>query len=324
MNFERLSQYKILFMGSPYTAQVALEKLIDSSANIVGLVCQPDKELGRGRKIVTLPIKEYALSKGIKVYQPIKVKGNVDFIEEIHSLNVDFIIVSAYGQILPDDFIKLPKYDILNIHYSLLPKYRGASPVNQAILNGDSETGVSIMRIVKKLDAGDVFYSKGVEVAQKNAVELMSELAILGAEMIVTVLADYEKFLANKIEQDEAETTYAPMINKEDGLIDWESSAELISRKVRGLQPWPNAYTYLDGKQMILYKVEIIDDADVAGFDKSTECGTILIDKDKFFVKCKVGALKILELQLEGRKRLSTKEFLMGYKATVTKFSASI
>jgi len=298
---------KVIYMGTPSIAIKPLESLINhSEINVPLVICQPDKPKGRGKKLSPPPVKEFAEAAGIEVYQPLSLKDNKELIQKISDIESDFIVVVAYGRILPKDILYSAKYAPINVHFSLLPKYRGAAPVNWAIVNGEEQTGVTTMLMSEGLDEGDILLQESTEIDLKNSIELSEELSELGAELIAKTLINFEEIEPQK--QNHRLSSYAPVIKKKDGLIDWAASASQIERMIRGFQPWPSAFSYVNGKLIKLFKAEVVEN-----IKSSDEPGTIIeINKESFTVKCGKDFLRILELQMEGKKRTTVKNFLSG------------
>lgn len=306
----------ILFMGTPDFAQESLKSLVENNYKVIGVVTNPDKPKGRGMKLVASPVKEYALEKNIPVYQPIKVRNNKEFIDKIKTLNPDVICVVAYGKILPKEILEIPKYGCINVHASLLPKYRGAAPIQWAVLNGDKETGVTTMYMDVGMDTGDMILKEKVEIGEDETTgELWDRLSKIGGELLVETLKQIENGTAPREKQSD-NFTMAPMLNKEMSKIDWKNkTAQEIKNLVRGLNPIMGAYTFLKGKKIKFWKVDVsnkkldeIEDVD------NLENGTILLadQKEGLFIKTKEGVLKVIEIQGENAKRMSIGAFLRG------------
>lgn len=306
----------ILFMGTPDFAQESLKSLVENNYKVIGVVTNPDKPKGRGMKLVASPVKEYALEKNIPVYQPIKVRNNKEFIDKIKTLNPDVICVVAYGKILPKEILEIPKYGCINVHASLLPKYRGAAPIQWAVLNGDKETGVTTMYMDVGMDTGDMILKEKVEIGEDETTgELWDRLSKIGGELLVETLKQIENGTAPREKQSD-NFTMAPMLNKEMSKIDWKNkTAQEIKNLVRGLNPIMGAYTFLKGKKIKFWKVDVsnkkldeIEDID------NLENGTILLadQKEGLFIKTKEGVLKVIEIQGENAKRMSIGDFLRG------------
>ena len=305
---------RIVFMGTPDFAVPTLESLIGSRHEVVAVYTQPDKEQGRGKKIVFSPVKECALKHGIPVFQP-KGLRKQERVEELRSLKPDVIVVVAYGVILRSPVLQSAKYGCLNVHASLLPKYRGAAPIQWAILEGEKETGVTIMQMDEGLDTGDVLKKTVIPIAEdETGASLFEKLSALGGPLLLEVLEDAEKGSLKPKKQGESPTMYARMLDKELGLLDFSWDAEKLGRYVRGLNSWPSAYCYLQGKMLKIWKAEVLSDA---GNDPEAAPGTIVsVDKRSFTVACGKGALRILELQIEGKPRMQTDAFLRGNSIT--------
>ena len=254
---------KILFMGTPDFAEESLRSLVEANYDIIGVVTNPDKPKGRGMKMVASPVKEYAEEKGLKIYQPEKIRKNVQFIEEIRNLNPDVICVVAYGKILPKEILEIPKLGCINVHGSLLPKYRGAAPIQWAVLNGDKTTGITTMYMNEGMDTGDMILKKEVSIGEDETTgELWERLSLEGANLLVETLKLIEKGNAPREKQSE-EFTLAPMLDKSMAKIDWKTKSAIdIKNLVRGLNPIMGAYSYLNGKKIKFWKVDIVSEKD--------------------------------------------------------------
>lgn len=297
---------RVVFMGTPEFAVPTLEALLEVH-EVVGVFTQPDKPKGRGKAMAFPPVKEKALEHNIPVYQPVKVREE-SVVEEIRKMNPEAIVVVAFGQILPESILNIPKYGCINVHASLLPKYRGAAPMQWSIIDGEEETGITTMYMAKGLDTGDMILKEVVKLDPKETGEtLHDKLSVLGGPLIIETLKQLEAGTAPRTPQDDSLSCYASMLTKELGCIDWNKDAASIERLIRGLNSWPSAYTLWNGKTMKIW------DSDVVEYAGSEENGTILAkDKHSFTVKCGENALKILELQLQGKKRMNTQAFLVG------------
>lgn len=316
---------KILFMGTPDFAQDSLKSIYDAGFEIIGVVTNPDKPKGRGMKLAYSPVKEYALEKNLKIYQPIKIKNNTEFLDEIRALAPDVICVVAYGKILPKEILEIPKLGCINVHGSLLPKYRGAAPIQWAVLNGDKTTGITTMYMNEGMDTGDMILKEEVEIGPEETTgDLWQKLSKIGGEILVKTLKLIEEGKAPREKQTE-EATLAPMLNKEMALIDWENSdANKIHNLIRGLNPIMGAYSYIDGKKIKFWKSKVLTKEEFFSYKTEFEeyeakfnnlvPGTILIadDKDGLYIKANGGVLKILEIQGENAKRMPTADFLRG------------
>ena len=297
---------RILFMGTPDFAVASLKRLVEDGHTICGVFTQPDKPKNRGHKMTFSPVKEYALSQQLDVYQPLKMRDG-EALGIVESLAPELIVVAAYGKILPEEILQFPKY----VHSSLLPKYRGAAPINWAILDGETETGVSIMYMAKELDAGDVILQKTTPIGpEEDALSLTIRLAELGAEALSETVTALGNGTAGRMPQDGSKMTYASMLSREMSPIDWSRSAHAVSCQVRGLIPWPCATTdVISGEQMKLYKVQ------ETGADTSARPGTILAaGKAGIDIACGDGkVLWVMELQAQGGKRMAAAAYLLGH-----------
>ena len=316
---------KILFMGTPDFAQESLKSIYDAGFEIIGVVTNPDKPKGRGMKLAYSPVKEYALEKNLKIYQPIKIRNNTEFLDEIKTLAPDVICVVAYGKILPKEILEIPKLGCINVHGSLLPKYRGAAPIQWAVLNGEKITGITTMYMDEGMDTGDMILKEEVEIGPEETTgDLWQKLSKIGGEILVKTLKLIEEGKAPREKQTE-EATLAPMLNKEMALIDWENSdANKIHNLIRGLNPIMGAYSYIDGKKIKFWKSKVLTKEEFFSYKTEFEeyeakfnnlvPGTILIadDKDGLYIKANGGVLKILEIQGENAKRMPTADFLRG------------
>ncbi|MCI8411162.1 MAG: methionyl-tRNA formyltransferase [Clostridia bacterium] len=314
---------KILFMGTPDFARESLESVWNAGYEILGVVTNPDKPKGRGMKMMPSPVKEFAIEKDMNVYQPQKVKGNEEFIEEIKTLNPDVICVVAYGKILPKEILEIPKLGCINVHGSLLPKYRGAAPIQWAVLNGDKTTGITTMYMDIGMDTGDMILKQEVEIGKNETTgELWDRLSKIGGELLVETLKQIEKGIAPREKQGE-DFSMAPMLNKEMAKIDWDNkTAQEIKNLVRGLNPIMGAYTFLDGKKIKFWKVEAISNEEISTQNtEGLKNGTVVVSspKDGLFIKAKEGILKVLEIQGENAKRMPVQDFLRGNSIEVFK-----
>ena len=299
----------IVFMGTPDFSVEALKSLIAAGHNIIAVVTQPDKKKGRGEKVMFTPVKEEALKHDLKVYQPVKVR-EPEFIDELKKLDIDVIVVIAFGQILPKEILEMGQYGCINVHASLLPKYRGAAPIQWAVIDGEEESGVTTMQMNEGLDTGDILEAVKVPIDKKETGgSLFDKLSIAGANLIVKTLDDLQAGTVTPVKQDDTKSNYAKMLKKELGNIDFNQEAVKIERLIRGLNPWPSAYTKLADKTLKIW------DADVVDKDYEGENGEIVeVTKDYFVVKTGSKSLKINELQLEGKKRMKSDIFLRGNK----------
>ena len=296
---------KIIFMGTPDFAAASLEALIDSRHEIQAVVTQPDKPKGRKGELTPSPVKVIAKREGIKVYQPLKVRDE-EFVDTLRAYNPDVMVVVAFGQIIPLSILKMPKFGCVNIHGSLLPKYRGAAPIQWAVLDGEKETGITTILMDEGIDTGDILLKKTIKIdADETSGSLFDKLKALGAETILETLDELEKGSITPTKQGESPTAYAKMLTKAMGLIDFTRSAKELDCFVRGMDPWPSAYTLLAGKTLKLWKVRAVE--------KSGKAGSVIeIGKESFTIACGEGAIEVLEVQLEGKKRMSAGDFLKG------------
>ncbi len=303
-------------MGTPELSATVLEKLLETEHEIIAVVTQPDRKKGRKGEIAMSPVKELALSQGIEVFQPLKARDE-DFISAMERKAPDLIAVAAFGQILPERLLAIPKYGCINVHTSLLPKYRGASPIQWAVINGDEVTGVTIMYMAKGLDTGDIIEQEKVPVEKKETAEsLTRKLASVGGRLLVKVADDIFAGRAERTPQNDEDASYVKVIEKSLGEIDFEKSAESIERLVRGLDPWPTAYTSFAGKSVKFWDCDVREpEGDIREAIGKAACGEVVYtDKKTLLVKTGDGLLQINELQLEGKKRMKTEEFLRGFK----------
>ena len=310
---------RIIFMGTPDFAMESLSALYDAGHEILAVVTNPDRPKGRGMKLVASPVKEYALSKNLQVFQPEKVRNNVEFINSLQEMKPDFICVVAYGKILPKEILDIPSKGCINVHGSLLPKYRGAAPIQWAVLNGDKETGITTMYMDVGMDTGDMILSEKVEIGDTETTgELWARLAKIGGQLLVKTIAEIEAGTAPRIKQPE-EFSMAPMLSKDMAKIDWENKGvQEIVNLIRGLNPIMGAYTIIGGKKTKIWKAEKVDNAvdilpDIAQFEN----GDIVYANDKvgLFIKAKDGILSILEIQPENSKRMGFGDYVRGFCA---------
>lgn len=302
----------IVYMGTPDIAAVVLEKLINSRHNIMAVVTKPDKPKGRGKQIQYTPVKELALKHNLPVYQPFKLKEE-EIQETLRQLNPDIIVVAAFGQILPKSILELPKYGCVNVHASLLPKYRGAAPIQWTIIDGEDKTGITIIHMDAGIDTGDMIMKEEVIIEPKETGgSLHDKLAECGGNLILKALDAIENGTAPREKQKDEESNYAKMLDKTIGKIDFNQSAVAIERLIRGLNPWPSAYASLNGKTLKIWDADIIDKISVGMPGEILE-----ITKNSIIVKTGEGNLSIYELQLEGKNRMTAEAFLRGY--TITK-----
>lgn len=296
---------KIVFMGTPEFSVPILEGLIENH-DVIGVVTQPDKEVGRSHVIKFSKVKEVALANDIRVFQPIKIREDYD---DIVKLNPDLIVTCAYGQIIPKVLLDLPKYGCINVHASLLPKLRGGAPIHRAILNGDMKTGITIMYMDEHMDTGDIIQSKEVLIEKDDTVgTLHDKLSVMGKELLLNVLNKYKDGNFPHVRQDDSEATYAPIIKREDELVDFNKTSLEIYNKIRGLNPFPVAYATLDGKVMKLYASSIKDNV----YTSKKNGEIVRVYSDGIGVSTKDSEIVITEIKPEGKRKMSVKEYLNG------------
>ena len=298
---------RIVFMGTPDIAAGVLEALIKSRHEIVGAVTQPDKPNARGNEIIFSPVKKLALENDIPVFQPLKASAP-EFVEKLAELKPDIIVVAAFGQLLKTNLLELPRFGCINVHASLLPKYRGASPIQWSIINGDSETGVTIMHMAAGLDTGDIILQRTLPLdGTETAGSLYDALTELSGPVLLEALDKIEDGTAERIPQDDSKSCYVSVLKKSMGRLSFEKSAVELERLIRGLIPWPGAFFYLkNGKMLKLWK------CGVAAENAEGEPGQIIIKDERLFIVTGEGSLEVFELQLEGKKRMQTADFLRG------------
>lgn len=296
---------KLVFLGTPEFAVPTLEACVTSGHDVVAVYTQPDRPKGRGRELTASPVKLAARVKGISVRQPEKIR-ETQTVEELRQTAPDAMIVVGYGQIVPQSIIDIPRYGILNVHASLLPKYRGAAPIQRAIAEGEAVTGVTIMKIDAGLDTGDMLHKVETPIGvEETAVELGSRLAVLGAAALVETLARIDSIVPEK--QNDALATLAPQLRKEEGQVDWTLDASTISNRARGFQPWPGCYTAFRDRTLHIFRCQPSDESLIA------EPGTLIARRKRMFVACgHASTLELLEVQLDGRRRASAADFLNG------------
>ncbi|MBQ8816318.1 MAG: methionyl-tRNA formyltransferase [Lachnospiraceae bacterium] len=308
---------KIVFMGTPDFAAGALEALIAAGHEITAVYTQPDKPKGRGKEVQMTPVKELALKHDIPVYQPRRIK-EAEEVEKLRQIPADIFVVAAFGQIVSQEILDIPKYGCVNIHASLLPKYRGAAPIQWAVIDGEEKTGVTIMQMNAGIDTGDILYTKEYVLEPKETgASLFDKLMVLGAEAIVEALPLLETGKLTPTPQDHTKATHAAKLTKQLGELDFDKSAVELERLIRGLNSWPSAYTYYKGKQLKIWEAEVVGIPEVQN-ESGMQPGTVIaVDKQSFTVAAGDGALKITELQIEGKKRMACKDFLLGYPVAI-------
>ena len=309
----------IVFMGTPDFAKESLEALYNAGCNILGVVTNPDKPKGRGMKMIASPVKQFAIENNIPIYQPIKIRNNEEFIKKIKELNPDIICVVAYGKILPKEILDIPKYGCINVHGSLLPKYRGAAPIQWAIINGEKTTGITTMYMDIGMDTGDMILKEEVDIGEDETTgELWERLSKIGGTLLVKTINLIEKGKAPREKQGE-DYTVAPMLSKEMAQIDWnKKSSKDIKNLVRGLNPIMGAYTFINNKKIKIWKVNIISNEEFAiKFNievQKYKNGEVLLANDKqgLFIKANDAIINVIELQAENSKRMNAKDYLRG------------
>ncbi|MBI4212262.1 MAG: methionyl-tRNA formyltransferase [Deltaproteobacteria bacterium] len=299
---------KIVFMGSAAFAVPSLLALLESNHDIVEVVTQPDKPAGRGMQVHACPVAEIARERGIPLFQPAKIRSS-DIIQHFEKLHADLFVVVAYGKLLPQALLDLPPKGCINVHASLLPKYRGAAPINWAVINGEHVTGVTTMYLSPEMDEGDIIMSISTKVDECiTAEDLYTELSSQGAELLLKTVEAIENDSAPRTPQNQEDASYAPILTRENGHLDWKLSAQELYNRVRGLKPWPGAFTFIDGKRLTIHEAAPITTP------VSAAPGTILSTDGQLSVATGDGQLYLLEVQLEGKKRMPTVDFLRGFK----------
>ena len=306
---------KIIFMGTPEFSVGALESIIQAGHQVLLVVTQPDKPKGRGKEMQMTPVKECALKHDIPVFQPIKIK-TPEAVDKLREYDADVFIVAAFGQFLSEDILNMPKYGCINIHASLLPRYRGAGPIQRVILNGEKETGITIMQMDKGIDTGDMLLQSRIKIDEKETGDsLHDKLAAEGARLIVEALPKIETGELTAVKQNDEDSCYAKMLQKSMGRIDWSMGAEDIERMVRAFNSWPGTYTSYNGKTLKIWESDVCEKKSV---EKNVASGTVIaVESDAVYVKTGDKDLKITKLQLEGKKRMAVKDFLLGCKMKV-------
>lgn len=316
---------RVVFMGTPDFAVGALEAIITAGHQVLAVVTQPDKPRGRGKEMQVTPVKACAVAHNIPVFQPVKVREK-ESVETLRSYGADVFVVAAFGQILSEEILTMPKYGCINIHASLLPKYRGAGPIQWAIINGEEKTGVTIMQMDKGIDTGDMLMKTEVMIDPKeNGDSLHDKLAEAGARLIVEAMPKIESGELIPVKQNEEESCYAKMLQKSMGRIDWQQSAKKLDCLIRGLISWPGAYTGFRGKNLKIWDEELVSEYEstsaetmILEEEEQSAPGTVVdVTKDAFYVKTGEGILKILAVQPEGKRRMPVKDFLLGYQIRI-------
>ena len=314
---------KVIFMGTPDFASESLKNLYEAGHEILAVVTNPDRPKGRGMKVIASPVKQYAIEKNLKIYQPEKVRKNQEFIDEIKNLNPDVICVVAYGKILPKEILEIPHLGCINVHASLLPKYRGSAPIQWAVLNGEKETGVTTMYMDIGMDTGDMILKEKVQIGEDETTgELWDRLSKIGGKLLVETLKQIEEGTAPREKQSE-DFTMAPMLDKKMAKIDWENqTASQIKNLVRGLNPIMGAYTFFKDKKIKFWKVDVAKNISLTEDMKKLANGVVVLSdsKDGLYIKTKNGILKVLEIQGENARRMPIADFLRGN--TIKEFEA--
>ena len=302
-----MAPLRILFMGTPDFAVPTLQALLDGPDEVVGVVCQPDRKKGRGKKLSPPPVKVLAEQHGLPVHQPTSIRTD-EFLDQIRALDLDLITVAAYGKILPGALLHLPRLGTINVHGSLLPKYRGAAPIQWAVINGETETGITIMQMDEGMDTGDILLQEAIAITDEDTAGTMfDKLARLGGPLLVRAISLLKKNQLPPIQQDDKLATEAPMLKKEMGHIDWNRPARQLRDLIRGLDPWPSAYGFLDGKRFRFFRPRVVEQ------QTDASPGTIIkADKEGLLVAAGEHALLISEIQPEGKKRMAVSAWLCG------------
>ena len=308
---------KVLFMGTPDFAATVLARLINSGHEIIGVVTQPDKQKGRAQEVAFSPVKELALEHGLTLYQPLKVREQ-EFLDLIQTIKPEVILVAAFGQILPKALLDIPPLGCINVHASLLPKYRGAAPIQYSIIDGETETGITIMYMGVGIDTGDIILQKKLPITpQETGGSLFEKMAVLGAELLIEALIKIQNKTASRIPQENDKATYVKTIDKNMGKIDFTQPARKIEQLIRGLNPWPSAYTFLEGKTIKFWQAEVeavVEQGELSLFSPGE---VAQVRKDAIVIMTGDGLLVVKELQLEGKKRMMADAYLRGYSIKV-------
>ncbi len=303
---------RIVFMGTPDFAVGTLEKIIESGYEVAAVVTQPDKPKGRDKKLSPPPVKECALKHNLTVLQPQRARDEV-FVQELKRYNPDAIVVVAFGQILPESILHMTKYGCINVHASLLPQYRGASPIQWAVIDGCKKTGVTTMLMDKGIDTGDILMVREYELAKKETGgSLFDKLSLLGAELLIETLKGMETGSIKPVKQDDEKSSYVKILTKTMGHIDFTKPADEIERLIRGLNPWPSAFTYINKKMLKIWNADVIECIEDIEVPQNNLAGTAFVSKEKMYVVCGSGFLELKEVQLEGKKRMCIEDFLRG------------
>ena len=310
-----MSKLKVLFMGTPDFAVPTLEALCNSDYEVIGVVTQPDKPKGRGKSVQMTPVKECALKYDIPVFQPVRIRDEEN-VAKLAKLDIDFMVVVAFGQILPKSILDMPKYGCINVHSSLLPTYRGAAPIQWTIINGESKTGITTMFMDEGIDTGDILLQEETPIYDdETGGSLHDRLADMGANLLIKTLDGVKDGSIKRIKQDDSKSNYVGMLNKNMGKMDFTKSAIELERLVRGLNPWPSAYTSLNDKMFKIWEAKAIEDD--SKYEEAKVGTIVLINKTTIVVKTGKGLLELFEVQLEGKKRMLVEDFLRGYQVKV-------
>ena len=303
---------KIVYMGTPDFAVAPLEALLAAGHTVTAVVTQPDKPKGRSKELVFSPVKEEAVKNNIQVLQPERARDEA-FVEELRTYNADVIVVVAFGQLLPASIINMPGYGCINVHASLLPKYRGASPIQWAVIDGCEYSGVTTMKMDEGLDTGDILMVEKVKLdAKETGGSLFDRLSDVGAHLLVKTLEGLEAGTITPVKQDDSESTYVKMLHKSFGKMDFNKSAAELERLIRGLNPWPSAFTYIDGKMLKIWDADVADNISEVQTEEVKPGQVVTVGKNTFTIACGQGYLVVNEVQLEGKKRMDSGSFLRG------------
>ena len=303
---------RVVFMGTPDFSVGTLKAIIEAGHEVAAVVTQPDKPKGRSKALVCSPVKEEAMSHELRILQPQRARDE-EFIQELKAINADVFVVVAFGQILPSSIINMPPYGCINVHASLLPKYRGASPIQWAVIDGCEYSGVTIMKMDEGIDTGDILKTEEVKLNPKETGgSLFERLSDVGARLLVETLEELEAGTVVPVPQNDAESTYVKMLDKSFGKMDFNEDAVKIERLIRGLNPWPSAFTFINGKMLKVWDADVISDDSVCQLRDGEPGEVVEIDKESFTVACGNGYLIIKEVQLEGKKRMGSGSFLRG------------
>ena len=303
---------RVVFMGTPDFAVGTLKAIIEAGHDVAAVVTQPDKPRGRSKLLVFSPVKEEAVAHGITVLQPERARDEA-FVEELRTYNADVIVVVAFGQLLPASIINMPGYGCINVHASLLPKYRGASPIQWAVIDGCEYSGVTTMKMDEGLDTGDILMVEKVKLdAKETGGSLFDRLSDVGAHLLVKTLEGLEAGTITPVKQDDSESTYVKMLHKSFGKMDFNKSAAELERLIRGLNPWPSAFTYIDGKMLKIWDADVVDNISEVQTDEVKPGQIVSVGKNTFAIACGQGYLVVNEVQLEGKKRMDSGSFLRG------------